>query len=190
MYDKCKILCFKIENTQNIGVSITEENKVPDQEQDNMPVGEQHESDDNVDYKALYLSEVQNSKKQRNAKQEYKSQLEKISTQAKAKEQEQLVEQQKFKELWEKDRADAEWAREYKTNRHSKLLEKLPENKREKFENLDLTSLEAVVEEFVSVPKESSRELRGRVATPKIDKPYAQMTEAERKQYHEEMLNK
>jgi hypothetical protein len=59
MYDKCKILCFKIENTQNIGVSMTEENKVPDQEQDNMPVGEQHESDDNVDYKALYLSEVQ-----------------------------------------------------------------------------------------------------------------------------------
>ncbi len=169
---------------------MSEEQIVPDQEQENMPVGEQHDSDDNVDYKSLYLAEVQNSKKQRSAKQEYKSQLEKISTEAKVEQQKQLVEQEKYKELWENDKNDAEWARNYKTERHSKLLEKLPEDKRDKFKTLDLTSLEAVVDEFVNVPRESARELRGRVATPKIDKPYSQMTETERKQYHEEMLKK
>lgn len=168
---------------------MSEEQIVSESKQD-MSVDKQHDSDDNVDYKSLYLSEVQNSKKQRVAKQEYKSQLEKISTEAKEQQQKQLVEQEKYKELWENDKNDAEWARNYKTERHSQLLDKLPENKRDKFKNLDFTSLEAVVEEFVSVPKESSRELRGRVATPKIDKPYAQMTEAERKQYHEEMLKK
>jgi|TARA_A100001201_G_scaffold142312_1_gene140142 hypothetical protein len=165
-----------------------ENNSSVESQETQTPVGEQHQSDDNVDYKSLYMAEVQNSKKQRAAKQEYKSELEKIATNAKAREQEQLVEQQKFKELWEKDRNDAEWARNYKADRHSKLLDKLPEDKREKFTNLDLTSLEAVVDEFVSVPKEPSRELRGRVSTPKIDKSYDEMTDNERRQWHEDVM--
>lgn len=64
----------------------------------------------------------------------------------------------------------------------------MPEDKREKFTNLDLTSLEAVVDEFVSVPKEPSRELRGRVSTPKIDKSYDEMTDNERRQWHEDVM--
>ena len=51
------------ESGQDLG---TETNPVSD---------EQHTSDEHVDYKTLYQAEVQNSKKQRAAKQKYESEL-------------------------------------------------------------------------------------------------------------------
>ena len=56
------------ESGQDLG---TENNPVSD---------EQHGSDEHVDYKALYQAEVQNSKKQRAAKQKYESELTKLLT--------------------------------------------------------------------------------------------------------------
>ena len=140
--------------------------------ENNDPVSdEQSTSDEGVDYKALYQAEVQNSKKQRAAKQKYETQLNELSLKAKQEEEARMVEKEKYKELWEKDKSDAEWARGYKADRHAKLLERLPEDKRAKFENLDLTSLEAVVEEFVeSKPQEVVQKVHGRVSTPKPNK--------------------
>jgi len=75
----------------------------------NNPVrDEQQVSDEHVDYKALYQAEVQNSKKQRAAKQKFEADLTALSTKAKAEEEKRLVEQNKYKELWEKDKSEAE----------------------------------------------------------------------------------
>ena len=156
---------------------------------ENDQTDQQTASDEQVDYETLYKQEVQNSKKQRAAKQKYESELQKHQVAQKKKEEASMIEQNKFKELWEADKKDAEWARSYKEARHAKLLERLPENKRDKFENLDLTSLEAVVEEFV-IPgnKEVIKPVHGTTKTPAMNKPYDQMNESERKTWFKETL--
>ena len=157
----------------------------------NNPVSdEQHISDEHVDYKALYQAEVQNSKKQRAAKQKYESEWPTLTTTAKADEEKRLVEQNKYKELWEKDKSEAEWARTYKADRHAKLLERLPEDKREKFSNLDLNSLEAVVDELATKPKEVVKAVHGQIDSPKMDKPWKDMNDKERRAYHDSLMSK
>lgn len=167
------------ENSQDTGTEIT--NPVSD---------EQQGSDENVDYKSLYQAEVQNSKKQRAAKQKFESELTTLATKNKAQEEKRLVEQNKYKELWENDKTEAEWARGYKADRHVKLLERLPEDKREKFEkmNLGLDALEAIVDEFSS-KKETMKAVPGQVSTPTTNKPYNDMSDQERRAWHTEVLN-
>ena len=164
------------ENSQDIGT-------------DNDQIDQQTGSDDQIDYKTLYNQEVQNSKKQRAAKQKYESDLQKYQSAQKKKEEAAMVEQNKFKELWEADKKDAEWARTYKADRHAKLLHRLPEDKRNKFENLDLNSLEAVVEEFVTpANKEVLKPVHGTTKTTTINKPYDQMNDTERRQWVAEQV--
>ena len=131
------------------------------------------------------------SQKQRQRAQKAESELEKVIARNKKIEEDSMVEQNKFKELWEQDKDDAEWARGYRKDRKASLLEKLPEDKREKFQkmNLGLDALEAIIEEISVTPKETMRAVPGQVDTPVLNKPYQEMTEHERKAYHEQVLN-
>ena len=131
------------------------------------------------------------SQKQRQRAQKAEAELEKMTARNKKIEEEAMVEQNKFKELWEQDKEDAEWARGYRKDRRAGLLLKLPEDKREKFEkmNLGLDALEAIVEEISVTPKETMKAVPGQVDTPAMDKPYKEMSEQERKAWHTQVLN-
>ena len=126
------------------------------------------------------------SQKQRKRAQVAESELEKLKARNKKMEEDSMVEQNKFKELWEQDKTDAEWARDYKKNKKASLLEKLPEDKREKFKNLDLIALEAVVEELIEAKssKETMKAVPGQVNTPVSTKPYGDMNDQEKRAYH------
>ena len=130
------------------------------------------------------------SQKQRKRAQMAESELEKLKARNQKMEEDSMVEQNKFKELWESDKTDAQWAREYKKDRIASLLEQLPEDKREKFKNLDLMSLEAVVEELseAKAAKETMKAVPGQVTTPVTNKPYGEMTETEKRAYHEQVI--
>ena len=70
------------------------------------------------------------------------------------------------------------------------MLERLPEDKREKFSNLDLNSLEAVVDELATKPKEVVKAVHGQIDSPKMDKPWKEMNDEERRAYHDSLMSK
>ena len=129
------------------------------------------------------------SQKQRQRSQKAEAEVEKLTARLKKMEEDTLAEQGKFKEMWERDKDDAEWARGYKKTRKASLLDNLPEDKREKFKNLDLTSLEAVVEELTAnTNKEQMKAVPGQVSTPTLNKAYKDMTDAEKRQWHSQVV--
>ena len=130
------------------------------------------------------------SQKQRQRAQKAEAELEKMIARNKKIEEDSMVEQNKFKELYERDKIDAEWARDYKKSKKATLIEKLPEDKRDKFKSLDLISLEAVVDEFFNAQtsKETMKAVPGQVNTPQLKKPYGEMTDEERRAYHGQIV--
>ena len=145
-------------------------------------------SEDARDYKEAFNQEKSYSQKTRLRAQAAESELAKYQARNKKMEEEALAEKGKYKELWDKDKEDAEWAREYKKTQRASLLESLPEDKREKFNNMNLsfTALQAIAEEFANKPSETMKAVPGQVSTPVSDKPYAEMTESEKRQYFEQ----
>ena len=125
------------------------------------------------------------SQKQRQRAQKAESELEKMTARNKKIEEDSMVEQNKFKELWEQDKDDAEWARGYRKDRKASLLEKLPEDKREKFQkmNLGLDALEAIVEEINNVQpqKETMKAVPGGLNTEIQNKDFTKMSASEKR---------
>lgn len=143
---------------------------------------------DTQDYKESYNQEKAYSQKLRSRAQSAESELEKLKARNKKMEEDSLIEQNKYKELWEKDKTDAQWARDYKKIQRAKLLESIPEDKREKFEkmNLKFDALQAIAEEFAtSKPAETMKAVPGQVGVPQTDKPYSEMSDKERRAFYE-----
>ena len=143
--------------------------------QTDSPVSDQDANDTRNQEKAY-------SQKQRQRAQTAEAELEKMKARNKKMEEDAMVEQNKYKELWEQDKSDAEWARDYKKNKKASLLEKLPEEKREKFTNLDLIALEAVVEELTEAKpsKETMKAVPGGINPKVAGKDFTQMTAQEK----------
>ena len=131
------------------------------------------------------------SQKQRKRAQVAEAENEKLKARIKKIEEDSLAEQGKFKEMWERDKGDAEWARDYQKSKKASLIDKLPEDKRDKFKSLNLEALEAVVEELVQnkPSQETMKAVPGQISPPTLDKPYEEMTEAEREAHHKAIIN-
>ena len=110
------------------------------------------QDDANVDYKALYLEEVQNSKKQRKRAQNAELSVQETMKEREAQKVKQLKEQEKFQELSENLQKQLDDVMPYKekwetheTNRRDTLLSKLPEEDREGLQTESLSTLEYIV---------------------------------------------
>ena len=91
------------------------------QSQGNIEKDAQTESlDSGQDYKESYNQEKVYSQKQRQRARKAEAELEKVNARNKKMEEDSLIEQNKYKELWENDKADAEENRSYKKN-HQEL---------------------------------------------------------------------
>lgn len=157
--------------------------------QDNTGQEVQPESSvDAQDYRDSFNQEKVYSQKLRTRAQTAESELEKLKARNKKMEEDNLVSQNKYKELWEKDKTDAEWARDYKKIQREKILDSIPEEKREKFEkmNLKFDALQAIAEEFATKePAPTMKAVPGQVGVPQTDKPYSEMNDQERRAYYE-----
>lgn len=117
-----------------------------------------NQDDEGVDYKSLYLSEVQNAKKLRKRSQTAEEQLKEFN---KAQEEQKLVklkEQEEFQALSEELKGQLEEALPYKekwntyeANRRDALLNDVPDEDKERLSSVDLDTLEY----FVAKLKES-----------------------------------
>ncbi|QDP49205.1 MAG: hypothetical protein Unbinned2990contig1002_52 [Prokaryotic dsDNA virus sp.] len=116
--------------------------------------------DANVDYKSLYLEEVQNAKKLRKRAQDAEVTIQDTAKERETQKVKQLKEQEKFQELSENLQKQLDEVMPYKekwetheTTRRESLLSKLPEEDRESLQTESLKTLEYIVQKLeVSKP--------------------------------------
>ena len=101
--------------------------------------------DENVDYKALYLDEVQNAKKLRKRAQDAEETVQVTTKERETQKVKQMKEQEKYKELYESVAPFKEKWEAHESTRREKLLSKLPEEDRESLGQKDLETLEYIV---------------------------------------------
>ena len=144
--------------------------------------------DESVDYKALYLDEVQNAKKLRKRSQDAESKLSDITKKQETQKVKDMQEQERYKELYESVAPFKEKWETYESSRREALLSKLPEEDRESMSSKDLDTLEYIVK-----IKEESKPVnpQHQASAPRkvnLDKPYDQMNEQERRAWHEDTM--
>jgi len=100
---------------------------------------------ENVDYKALYLDEVQNAKKLRKRAQDAETTVQETVKDRETQKVKQMKEQEKYKELYESVAPFKEKWEAHESTRREKLLSKLPEEDRESLGQKDLETLEYIV---------------------------------------------
>ena len=115
--------------------------------QDTQPVQEStlQAQDESVDYKALYLDEVQNAKKLRKRAQDAEETVQKNTKTQETLKVKQMQEQEKYKELYEQTAPFKEKWESYESKRKETLLSKLPEEDRETMSSKDIDTLEYIV---------------------------------------------
>ena len=152
---------------------------------------QQVSTDDSVDsqnFKSLYDSEVGNAKKQRQRAQTAEQELAELKGSIKKQEEASMVEQNKFKELYENEKVEKETYLEkakqfddFVITEKESLLGQLSEEDREEFKDLPLKALKKVVSKITTNSTSPMKPVAGAVKQPDMKKPYAQMTEEERK---------
>jgi len=102
--------------------------------------------DESVDYKSLYLDEVQNAKKLRKRAQDAETTIQETTKIQETQKVKQMKEQDKYKELYESVAPFKEKWETHESTRRESLLSKLPEEDREKMGQKDLDTLEYIVQ--------------------------------------------
>ena len=109
--------------------------------------------DESVDYKALYLDEVQNAKKLRKRAQDAETTVQATTKEKETLKVKTLKEQEKYKELYEETNSKLDHALKFQekwetheSTRREHLLSKLPEEDRESLGQKDLDTLEYIVQ--------------------------------------------
>ena len=123
------------------GVQVNEETKDTQSVQESTP----QTQDESVDYKALYLDEVQNAKKLRKRAQDAEETVQVTTKERETQKVKQMKEQEKYKELYESVAPFKEKWETHESKRREALLSKLPEEDRESFGQKDLDTLEYIV---------------------------------------------
>ena len=151
--------------------------------------------DANVDYKSLYLDEVQNAKKLRKRAQDSESTIQDYTKRQETQKVKQLKEQEKFQELSESLQSKLDEVSPYKerwesheANRRESLLSQLPEEDRESLGNKDLDTLEYIVNLKTESQPINPSPTPGMARAISIDKPWSEMNEAERKATYEDRV--
>ena len=127
------------------------------------------------------------NKKYRKRAQEAEDRLAELEKKLARAEEAKLKEKEDFKALYEKVSSENEslsttaqkWTK-YEENRRNTLLESAPEEERERLAGLDLDTLEYVTSK-INNEKPNMPEVAGRARNNMPQKPYAQMTDAEKK---------
>ena len=140
---------------------------------------------------------VAESKKYRKRAQDAEARIAKMEkTMAKA-EETKLKEKEDFKSLYEKVSSENEslssvaekWTK-YEETRRASLLESHPEEDRESLANLPLDTLEFVTNKINNVQnKQNAKEVVGRTKNVVTTKPFSEMTEAEKRQWHKDVMS-
>ena len=153
--------------------------------------------EEKLDYKALYLKEIENSKKQRASKQTATSEVDRLKVQLNQYEEEKLIAEGKQSELIDKLKADnkdlSTYKEKYETylaDEKKNILEQFPEEDREELAGKDLDTLKYIQKKTLTVQPQGSHipSIPSMVKNSAPPKPFAEMTDAEKKAWHESVV--
>ena len=139
---------------------------------------------------------IAESKKYRKRAQDAETRLSKLEKSLAKAEESKLKEKEEFKTLYEKASSELEglsanaekWTK-YEETKRASLLDSHPEEDRESLSKLDLETLEYVTSKINNI-KPNAPEVLGNARKDLPDKPYAQMTEQEKKDNWNNIVSK
>ena len=140
---------------------------------------------------------IAESKKYRSRAQDAEARISEMEKKFEKAEESKLKEKEDFKTLYEKVSSENEslssvaekWTKYEETKRGS-LLESHPEEDRESLANLPLDTLEFVTNKINNVQnKQNAKEVVGRTKNVVTTKPFSEMTEAEKRQWHKDVMS-
>jgi hypothetical protein len=156
---------------------------------------QESQEDSNVDYKALYLDEVQNSKKLRKRSQEAEAKITEFTTAQETNKVKQMKKQEMFRELSEELQKKLDSVSPYKekweeheTAQREMFLSKLPKADREKFANESLQVLEYMTDKLNESTAQPTQHKPGATRVAPLDKPWSEMTEEEKRSSYDQRL--
>lgn len=162
-------------------------------ETQNEQVAQTTESDEAVDYEALYNAEVKNAQKLRKRSQDAESKLTNFETKQVEIEEAKLKEEGEFKTLLEKRDTEIEGLKskakaydELLESERNSILDKMTDEDKETFGNLPLKELKALDAKLNSQkPAQQGNQILTGMSksNPVSNKNYNEMTEDERKQW-------
>ena len=157
---------------------------------------QESQSDSNVDYKALYLDEVSNSKKLRKRSQDAEAKVTEFTTAQETNKVKQMKEQEQFQELSEELQKKLDSTLPYREKweaheaaQRDKYLSKLPKADREKFANENLEILEYMTNKLNESTTQPVQHKPGAPRAVSFDKPYSEMNDQERRAYYTQKAN-
>ena len=140
---------------------------------------------------------IAESKKYRSRAQDAEARIAKMEKSMAKAEETKLKEKEDFKSLYEKVSSENEslssvadkWTK-YEETKRASLLESHPEEDRESLANLPLDTLEFVTNKINNVQnKQNAKEVVGRTKNVVTTKPFSEMTEAEKRQWHKDVMS-
>ena len=138
---------------------------------------------------------IAESKKYRKRAQDAEARIAEMEKKMAKAEESKLKEKEDFKALYEKVSSENEtlssvadkWTK-YEETRRASLLEKHPEGDRESLQGIRLDTLEFVTNKINGV-KANAPEVAGRTKKAVSNKPYAEMTDAEKREWHNNAIS-
>lgn len=167
-------------------------------ETQNEQVAQTTESDESVDFEALYNAEVKNSQKLRKRSQDAESKLTNFEVKQTEIEEAKLKEEGEFKTLLDKRDSEIKDLKvkataydELLTSEKTAILDKMTDEDKETFGNLPLRELKALDAKLNSQKpaQQGNQILTGMSKSNQVsNKNYNEMTDTERKVWHEQTL--
>jgi len=158
--------------------------------------GQTAEQSETRDFETLYNAEIGNSKKLRKRAQEVEKQLDSINVKLSDQKEAKLIEDGNLQELVDGLKADNKHLKAEQLESASivskiraNLLDQVAEEEREALQDLPFTTLKMVVEKMTSIPASALPNTTPGIKEVVMDKPYGQMTDDERRTYHNAKVN-
>jgi hypothetical protein len=168
-------------------------------ETQNEQVAQTTESEEAVDFEALYNAEVKNAQKLRKRSQDAESKLTNYEAKKTEAEEAKLKEEGEFKTLLEKRDSEikdlkvkAQAYDDLLISEKTAILDNMTDEDKEQFGNLPLKELKALAAKLNSQkPAQQGNQILSGMAksAPISNKNYADMTAEERKSWHEQILS-
>ena len=177
---------------------MTEENTSIQQNTDPSTGVESTGSGESIDWEKKYHEEVKQSKSYRSRAQEAESSLDKFNQKQSSDRKKKLESEGKLQQIIDEQdkliidlKGKAEYGQKLEQSEKEKLLSQLPEADREDFNDLPYNQLQKIVPKLVAAQtsKPEIPSIKGSVQELKLDKPWAQMSEAEKRAFYTHKAN-
>ena len=153
------------------------------------------DTEESVDYQSLYLQEVQNAKKLRKRSQDAEKKVSSYDSKVEEQRIAHLKENEEYKTLADELQQKLDTVNPYKekwetheSQTRESLLSKVPEADRELLKEKDLQTLEYIVSKQSESKPSNPKIDVGASRKVVIDKPFNQMSEDERRQWHKDVI--